>query len=128
MTRTAITTQAAPAPQGGYSQAIQAAGLVFVSGQAAVDGTGRLQGETIEDQTAKTLDNIEAVLAGAGASLGDIVKTTAHISEIGLFERFDAAYQARMPEPLPARTTVESGLAAGLLVEIDVIAVAPSKG
>lgn len=122
MTKEAVTAQDAPSPQGGYSQAINAAGLVFVSGQAALDRAGNLQGTTIEEQTARTLDNIEAVLAGAGASLADVVKTTAHLSEIALFDRFDATYTDRLPDPLPARTTVESGLAPGLLVEIDVVA------
>jgi 2-iminobutanoate/2-iminopropanoate deaminase len=123
MTKRAVTSTAAPAPRGGYSQAITAGGLVFLSGQAALDADGNLVGTTMEVQTAKTLDNLEAVLSAAGASLADVVKTTAHISDIGLFDQFDAAYRARMSEPLPARTTVESGLPPGLLVEIDVIAV-----
>lgn len=119
----------APDPQGGYSPAIVANGFVFASGQAALDAeTAEIVTDEVAAQTVKTLDNLEAVLEAAGAGLADIVKSTVHIADIDTFDEFDGAYRERMPQPYPARTTVASGLAPGVLVEIDVIAVLPEKG
>ncbi|MGV1046981.1 MAG: RidA family protein [Solirubrobacterales bacterium] len=128
MAKRAIETDSAPLPEGGYSQAIVAGGLLFASGQAALDPqSGELRGSTVEEQTALTIDNLESVLAAAGATLGDVVKATAHLHDIGTFDEFDATYRRRMPAPLPARTTVASGLGPGILVEIDVIAALPDQ-
>ncbi len=123
MTREIIRTETAPAPSGGYSQAVRAGAFIYVAGQGSLDRrTGEVKGESIEEQTTLTLDNIEAILEAAGASLRDVVKATVHLRDIAEFERFDAAYSARMPDPKPVRTTVASGLGAGLKVEIDVVA------
>lgn len=128
MIRRVVRTDAAPPPEGGYSQAVVAGGLVFTSGQAALDpASGGLRGDTVAEQTRHTLDNIEALLNAVGAGLGDVVKTTAHIAEIATFDEFDAAYRERMPSPLPARTTVASGLGDGILVEVDVVATLPNQ-
>lgn len=126
MSKQAVETGSAPQPEGGYSQAIVTGDLVFTSGQAALDpSTGELVGDTVAEQTERTLDNIEALLAAVGAGLEDVVKTTAHIRDIATFDEFDESYRGRMPAPLPARTTVESGLGEGILVEIDVVAAIP---
>jgi 2-iminobutanoate/2-iminopropanoate deaminase len=120
-----IRTPDAPQPSGAYSQGIRAGDLVFVAGQAALDpATGTLVGETIEEQTELTVRNIEAILRAAGGSLEDVVKVTAHLSSMDLFERFDAAYGRTMPVVKPVRTTVESGIGE-VLVEIDVVAYLP---
>jgi 2-iminobutanoate/2-iminopropanoate deaminase len=126
MKRLVITTDA-PAPSGAYSQGIRAGELVFVAGQAAADPkTGRLVGDTIEEQTRQTLLNIDAILRAAGGSLEDVVKVTAHLQTLDLFERFDAAYGQAMPAIKPVRTTVASGIGEPL-VEIDVIAHIPAS-
>ncbi len=120
-----IRTSDAPQPSGAYSQGIRAGDLVFVAGQAAFDpATDALVGETIEEQTERTLKNIEAILRAAGGSLEDVVKVTAHLSSMDLFERFDAAYGRALPAVKPVRTTVASGIG-DALVEIDVVAYVP---
>lgn len=117
----------AAAPSGAYSQAIRAGDFVYVSGQGPLDPvTGGVVGETIEEQTRRTLENVEEILAAAGATLADVVKATVHLASIDLFERFDAVYAATLPDPKPARTTVGSELL-GILVEIDVVAYAPRR-
>ena len=83
-----------------------------------------MQGDTIEEQTAKVIDNLEAILGGAGASLADVVKSTVHLLDPTEFPRFNGVYAERFPEPRPARTTVGSDLRQlpGMRVEIDCIA------
>jgi 2-iminobutanoate/2-iminopropanoate deaminase len=123
MPKQPIHTDQAPAPAGGYSQAIRAGDFVYVAGQGSLDpATGAVQGDSVEEQTALTLDNVETILRAAGATLEDVVKATVHLSDIADFGGFDAAYRRRMPDPKPVRTTVGSVLGEGLLVEIDVVA------
>jgi 2-iminobutanoate/2-iminopropanoate deaminase len=108
--------------QGGhYSSAMIAGDLVFVSGQTPRDADRRVIGDTIEEQTRATLDNVAKVLSTAGATLEDVVKVTVYLTDLTLFSRFNAVYATRFPRHPPARTTVEAGLQ-GVLVEIDVIA------
>lgn len=120
-----IRAGAAAAPGGAYSQAIRAGDFVYVSGQGPLDPeTGAVVGATIEEQTARTLDNVKAILAAAGATLADVVKSTVHLSSIDLFDGFNGVYSTYFPDPKPARTTVGSELL-GILVEIDVVAYVP---
>jgi 2-iminobutanoate/2-iminopropanoate deaminase len=126
MSKTVVHTESAPAPVSGapYSQGIAASGLVFVSGQVPLNAAGDLAGG-ITDQTNQVFDNIEAVLAAAGSGLDRIVKTTVFLTDLGSFGEMNAAYALRMPEPFPARSTIEvSKLPAGAAVEIEVIALA----
>lgn len=117
-----IGTDAAAAPSGSYSQGIRVSDLLFVSGQGPLDPvTGAVVGETIEEQTALTLDNVKAILVAGGATMADVVKATVHLSDIALFDGFDAVYATYFPDPKPARTTTGSQLL-GILVEIDVVA------
>ena len=122
MEKQQISTNGAPAPAGAYSQGLRVDNLVFVAGQVPRDPrTGEIAGDTIEEQTARVLENVKAVLEEAGASMADVVKSTVHLSDVALFSRFDAVYSTHFPEPRPVRTTVGSQLK-GILVEIDVIA------
>ncbi|MFZ0861050.1 MAG: RidA family protein [Candidatus Sulfotelmatobacter sp.] len=91
--------------------------------------TGELVGDTIEQQTAQTIDNISAILDADGASLRDVVKVTVHLSDTSLFARYNAVYAARFSRPYPVRTTVGSDLghAPGMLIEIDCIAYIDGK-
>jgi len=123
MARTQIVTADAPRPGGGYSQGIAAGGLVFTAGFGPHDPkTGAVVGSDIAGQTRQALANVAAVLATAGLGLADVAKATVHLADLGDFAAFDAVYRELMPEPRPARTTVGSVLA-GILVEIDVVAV-----
>ena len=123
MGKKVIQTDEAASPGGGYSQAVELGGMVFVSGQGPIDAnTGEVMGETIREQTLRTIENIRGILRGAGLDLSDVVKTTVHLSDIGLFDEFDQAYREVIPQPFPARTTVASGLL-GILVEIDAVAI-----
>lgn len=122
MAKRQITTTSGASPAGAYSQGIWAGDLVFVSGQGPLDpATGEIVGETIEEQTERTLENVKAILEAAGATLADVVKSTVHLSDLALFSRFNEVYASYFPEPRPARTTVGSELL-GIMVEIDVVA------
>ena len=122
MPKQAYQTDKAPRPGGAYSQCIRAGDFLYIAGQVPVDPTtGKLVNGEIEDQTARVLDNIRAILEAAGATMGDVVKTTVHLSDISLFARFNEVYSTYFPEPKPARTTTGSQLP-GFHVEIDVVA------
>lgn len=117
-----ITTTSGASPAGAYSQGIRAGDFVFVSGQGPLDpATGQVVGETIEEQTERTLENAKAILEAAGATMADVVKATVHLSDLSLFPRFNEVYAGYFPDPKPARTTVGSALLR-IMVEIDVIA------
>jgi len=117
-----ITTASGASPAGAYSQGIRAGDFVFVSGQGPLDpATGQIVGETIEEQTERTLENVKAILEAAGATLADVVKSTVHLSDLSLFPRYNEVYSSYFPDPKPARTTVGSELL-GIMVEIDAIA------
>ena len=112
-------------PQGAYSQAWRAGDFIFVAGTGPVDpATNKITGDTIEQQTEKTIDNIAAILEADGASLSDVVKVTVHLSDPSLFSRYNAVYARRFSASYPARTTVGSNLGAspGMMIEIDCIA------
>jgi 2-iminobutanoate/2-iminopropanoate deaminase len=124
--RQVFTSESAPQPRGSYSQVIRAGSLVFTAGFGPVDPvTDQNVGDTIEEQTARVLDNLEAALAAAGCGLRDVVKVTTHLADLERdFAGYDAVYRSRMVAPYPVRTTVGSQLM-GILVEIDVVAVVP---
>lgn len=124
-----VRTEAAPAPVAGapYSQAIIALGqrMVFVSGQVPLDpATGRLDGEDVATQTRRCLANIAAILGAAGATLGDVVKTTVYLMDMADFPVMNGAYAEAFGTHAPARATVGvSGLPVGARVEIEAVAV-----
>lgn len=127
MPKQQIKTQTGAAPVGAYSQGLRAGDFIFVSGQGPLDPqTGKVVGETIEEQTRRVLDNIKAILEAGGASMADVVKVTAHLSDLALFERYNKVYATYFPDPKPTRTTVGSQLM-GILVEIDAIAYVGDK-
>jgi len=128
MARTAVSTQAAPAAIGPYSQAIVAGGLIFCSGMAGIDpATGTIP-SGIEAQTEQALLNLAAVLAEAGASINDVVKTTIFYADVEDFARLNEVYARHMPDPPPARSApAHVRLPRGLLVSIEAIAVSPTS-
>ncbi|MEV4619052.1 Rid family detoxifying hydrolase [Asanoa sp. NPDC049573] len=127
MTRTAISSEDAPAALGPYSQAIVAGGFVFCSGMAGIDPATGAVPEGIEAQTEQALLNLAAVLAGAGASMADVVKTTIFYADVNDFQRLNAVYARHMPDPPPARSAPANvRLPRGLLVSIEAVAVLPT--
>jgi 2-iminobutanoate/2-iminopropanoate deaminase len=122
MPKQQLTTTSGASPAGAYSQGIRAGEFVFVSGQGPLDPTtGQIVGDTIEEQTERTLENVKAILEAGGGTLADVVKATVHLSDLSLFPRYNEVYARYFPDPKPARTTVGSALL-GIMVEIDVIA------
>ncbi len=120
-----VRTAAAPAPVGPYSQAIEHDGWIFVSGQIPLDPeSGELVGDDAAAQAHQVLANLQAVLAAAGAGLGDVVRTTIYLTDLGAFQAVNAVYaKAFDTAPQPARATVQvAALPLGALVEIDAIA------
>lgn len=120
-----IKTTNAPLPVGPYSQAIQTGGLLFCSGQIALDpATGALADDTIENETARVMDNLKAVIEAGGSSLDRIVKTTIFITDMNDFGRVNAVYGAYFAggNP-PARSTIQvAALPKGAHVEVECIA------
>ncbi|HKY54687.1 MAG TPA: Rid family detoxifying hydrolase [Anaerolineales bacterium] len=122
MPKQQITTTTGASPMGAYSQGLRAGDFIFVSGQGPIDpATGKIVGETIEEQTARTLENIKAILEAGGATMADVVKVTAHLTDLSNFAAYNKVYASYFPDPKPVRTTVGSQLL-GMLVEIDAIA------
>jgi len=118
-----LKTTLAPVPAGPYSQGIQFENLIFTAGQGPIDPeTGKVVGETVEEQTVKVLENIKHILEEAGASMTDVVKSTVHLSDLADFQAFNEVYKKYFQEPYPVRTTVGSQLL-GIKVEIDVVAI-----
>ena len=122
---TQIATEHAPKAIGPYSQAISAGSYVFVSGQIAIDpATGKLIGETIEEQTTQTLKNIEAILLAHGLTLENVVKMEVYMKDLKDFQMMNGIYAEKFSyEIKPARATIEvSKLPMGAIVEISCVA------
>ncbi len=124
MDRQAFATTDAPAAVGPYSQAIAAGDFLFCSGQIHLDpASGTLVDGDIATQTARVLDNLAAVLAAAGRSMADVVKTTVFLVDINDFGAMNEVYGRYMPDPPPARSTIGvAALPKGARVEIELVA------
>lgn len=128
--KTALNVPGAPAAIGPYSQAqvVRLHGgnrLVFTSGQIALDpATGKLVGEDVATQTERVFANLAAVLAGAGLTLADVVKTTVYLTDLNDFQAMNEVYARHVGDAPPARTTLAAaGLPRGARVEIEAVAV-----
>ena len=122
--REAISTDAAPAAAGPYSQAIRAGGFVFTAGQIGTDpATGELAGNDVQDQAAQVLANLRAVLEAAGSGMDRIVKTTVYLADIADWPAVNEVYARFFKERPPARVTVQAAaLPKGARVEIAAVA------
>jgi 2-iminobutanoate/2-iminopropanoate deaminase len=120
----AIRSLRAPRPSGAYSQGIEAGSFLFSAGMGPHDpATGEVVGEAIEEQTARTLENLSGLLGEVGMSLADVVKVTAYLARLEHdFQGYDLTYRSYFSEPYPVRTTVGAQLA-GILIEVDVVAI-----
>jgi 2-iminobutanoate/2-iminopropanoate deaminase len=124
MAKLVVQTSQAPEAVGAYSQAISANGLVFCSGQVAIDpATGELVQGSVADQTRRALENLSIVLEAAGTALPHVLKVTAYLADMNDFPEFNEAYARFFSNDPPARATIGvSGLPKGALVEIECIA------
>lgn len=120
-----ISTDKAPGAIGPYSQAIKAGNMVFCSGQIPIDiATGEFVSDNVAEQTEQVLKNLAEVLAAAGASFNDVVKTGVFLADMNDFAEMNEVYARHFVENKPARATVAAaGLPRGARVEIDCIAV-----
>ena len=122
-----VHTDKAPAAIGPYSQGIVANGFLFTAGQIAIDpATGQVTPGDVAAQTERAMTNLAAVLAAAGATWKDVVKTTVYLHDMNDFPTVNNVYGRMLGEARPARSTVQvSALPRGVLVEIDAIVAVP---
>ncbi len=124
MSRKIIATASAPAAIGPYSQAVQAGGTVYLSGQIGLDPATMQMAEGIDAQIARVFDNLKAVAAAAGGSLADAVKVNIYVTDLANFARVNDVMAQVFSQPYPARATVQvAALPRGALVEIDAVLV-----
>ncbi len=120
-----VTTDKAPAPIGPYSQGIVTSGrTLFVAGQTAKPPSGEIPRD-FRAQAVQCLENVKAIVEAAGASLADVVKVHAYLSDMANFPVFNEVYASYFTAPFPARTTVGAALPGGFLVEVDAIVALP---
>lgn len=120
-----IATDKAPAAVGAYSQAIEANGTLYISGQLPMNPeTGKIVEGGVKEQTRQALENVKAILEAAGYSLQDVVKSTCLLSDIANFQDFNGVYADYYTENPPARAAFAvRDLPLGVLIEIETIAV-----
>lgn len=120
-----IATNNAPAAIGPYSQAIEVNGMIFISGQIPIDpATGEFVSGGIKEQTTQSFKNIKAILAEAGLTTDNVVKTTVLLAEMKDFAAMNEVYATQFAGSFPARSAFAAkDLPKGALVEIEVIAV-----
>lgn len=118
-----ICSSKAPGAIGPYSQAVESAGLVFVSGQLPIDAVTGIMAEGAEAQARQSLENIRLILAEAGLTMASIVKTTVFLTDMAFFADMNQAYSTFFDSDYPARSAVAvKELPKGALVEIECIA------
>ncbi len=126
MSKTILNSANAPAAIGPYSQGVSATGTItFVSGQLPIDpATGAFAGETIQEQTKQSLENIKAILEAGGLGLDDVIKTTVYLSNIADFAPMNEVYAQYFTADCPARAAFQvAALPKNALVEIEAVAV-----
>ena len=118
-----ISTKDAPQAIGPYSQAIEANGFLFISGQLGVTPSGEFAGADVKSQAQRSLQNLQAILSEAGLGFENVVKTTIFLADIADFAAVNEIYADFFKEPYPARSTVAvKTLTKGGLIEIELIA------
>lgn len=124
-----VRTDNAPAAIGPYSQGIVVNGMLFASGQIALDPrSGEMVGTTIQEQSEQVLKNVTALLEAAGTDIDHVVKTTCFLDDIADFNAFNEVYGRFFDQNLPARSAVGvAALPKGALVEVEVVAVVEER-
>ncbi|MCI2047584.1 MAG: RidA family protein [Faecalibacterium sp.] len=121
-----VSTQNAPAAIGPYSQALDTGSMVFVSGQIPVDPATGKMADTVEEQAAQSLSNLKNILAEAGLSMCNVIKTVVFLADLSDFAAVNAVYEKAFTAPFPARSCVQvAGIPKGAKLEIECIAVRP---
>ena len=125
MKRESITSPNAPEAIGPYSPAMRVGNTVYLSGQIALDpASGQLINASFHEESRRVFRNLEAVLAAAGASFGDVVRMTVYLTDLSNFSFVNAVMSEFLPPPFPARAAIGvSGLPRGAAIEVDAIAV-----
>ena len=125
--REIVATTEAPGAVGPYSQGIVTEGLVFTAGQIPINpASGKVEAESIEDQTRQVLNNVDAVLRAAGSGLHRVVKMTVFMTDLGDFQARNGVYAEFFPANPPARSAVQVvALPLGVQIEMEAIAIAP---
>lgn len=123
MPKNAVTSPQLPEPAGPYSHVVEVNDVVFTAGFGPQDPSTGQFAKYVTEQTEQVISNLEAALEAVGLTLSDVVKTTVHLQHLDRdFAAYNEVYARRFPEPYPVRTTVGSTLA-GILVEIDAVAI-----
>lgn len=121
-----ISTDKAPAAIGPYSQALDTGNMLFISGQIPIDPQTGNMADTVEEQAKQVLTNVQNILAEAGLTMANVVKTTVFLSDLGDFAKVNEVYASFFAEPYPARSCVQvAAIPKGAKVEIETIAVRP---
>lgn len=124
MEKTVLSSEKVPAAIGPYSPGIKAGNTLFLSGQLGIDAATGKMPEDVAAQAAQSLANVEALLAAAGATFDNVVKTTVLLADIADFATVNEVYASKFSEPFPARSAFQvAALPAGARVEIECIAV-----
>ncbi|MCU1418406.1 MAG: hypothetical protein JWP32_2580 [Schumannella sp.] len=124
MTRISNPVTDGPPSGGPYSASVRIGNIVAIAGQCGYLPDRSLV-EGVTAQTRLTMQNVEAALAAAGATLDDVIGTSAYLTDVDDFAEFNEAYAPFFAEPYPTRTTIYCGLRPGVLVEVSVMAVLP---
>ena len=122
MPRQALQPEGMARPRPPYSPVVISGDTVYTAGQVAYDANGALVEGGIEEQTRRVLENVRTCLEAAGCTLDDVVKVTAFLVDLGEVAGYNEVYREFFDEPYPARSTVQAGLAPGVLVEIEAVA------
>jgi 2-iminobutanoate/2-iminopropanoate deaminase len=126
MTKRAIQPERVATPKPPFSPVVVSGDHVYTAGQVAFDESGTPVPGGIDAQVRQALENLRACLEAAGCSLEDVVKVNAFLADLADFDGYNAVYREYFADPYPARTTVQAGLPAGLLVEIEAVARRPA--
>ena len=119
-----VCSTEAPGAIGPYSQAIEAGGMVFVSGQLPIDASTGLMAECAKSQTRQSLENVRHILESVGMNMGNVVKTTVYLADMSLFSDMNEVYATYFESAFPARSAIAvKALPKDALVEIECIAV-----
>jgi len=122
MPRQALQPENLPVPKPPYSPVVVSGDAVYTAGQTGVDGDGNLVEGGIAEQTRQTLENVRTCVEAGGLTMGDVVKVNAYLADLGEFPGYNQVYVEFFDAPYPARTSVQAGLPAGVLVEIEAVA------
>lgn len=122
MPRQALQPEGVAKPKPPYSPVVVSGDMVYTAGQVAFAADGSLVEGGIEEQTRQVLVNVRTCLEEAGCTMEDVVKVTAFLVDLGQVAAYNEVYKEFFEQPYPARSTVQAGLAPGVLVEIEAVA------